>query len=85
MNETTYTLAELDRETRMGGAGKETADREIRRIDLSDFDRRRASGGEGSQEPFTQHGAGHRYVDARGRHPPGPRPAGSGRQWPARR
>jgi isopenicillin N synthase-like dioxygenase len=42
MNETTYTLAELDRETRMGGAGKETADREIRRIDLSDFDRRRA-------------------------------------------
>lgn len=42
MTDTTYTLAELDRETRMGGAGTETSDREIRRIDLSDFDNRKA-------------------------------------------
>ncbi|WP_299538326.1 isopenicillin N synthase family oxygenase [uncultured Streptomyces sp.] len=35
-------LAELDRESRMGGAGTEVSGREIRRIDLSDFDRRRS-------------------------------------------
>ncbi|MFJ1896022.1 isopenicillin N synthase family dioxygenase [Streptomyces sp. NPDC088115] len=39
---TTYSLAELSRETRMGGAGTETSGREIRRIDLSDFDSRKA-------------------------------------------
>ncbi|MFI8811750.1 MULTISPECIES: isopenicillin N synthase family dioxygenase [unclassified Streptomyces] len=37
-----YGLTELDRESRMGGRGTEVSDREIRRIDLSDFDRRRA-------------------------------------------
>ncbi|MGC5396329.1 isopenicillin N synthase family dioxygenase [Streptomyces sp. DT20] len=40
--ETTYSLAELAKETRMGGAGTETSGREIRRIDLSDFDARKA-------------------------------------------
>ncbi|MFC7304114.1 isopenicillin N synthase family dioxygenase [Streptomyces monticola] len=39
---TTYSLAELDRETRMGGAGTETGSREIRRIDLGDFENRKA-------------------------------------------
>ncbi|MFI5808331.1 isopenicillin N synthase family dioxygenase [Streptomyces sp. NPDC051561] len=34
-------LTELDREARMGGAGTERTDREIRRIDLSDFEDRR--------------------------------------------
>ncbi|MFE6889189.1 isopenicillin N synthase family dioxygenase [Streptomyces sp. NPDC057694] len=42
MTNTTYQLAELDKETRMGGAGTETSAREIRRIDLTDFDARRA-------------------------------------------
>ena len=31
----TYDLAELQKETRMGAMGSETASREIRRIDLS--------------------------------------------------
>ncbi|WP_330307804.1 MULTISPECIES: 2OG-Fe(II) oxygenase family protein [unclassified Streptomyces] len=38
----TYGLAELDKETHMGGAGTETTAREIRRIDLSDFEARKA-------------------------------------------
>ncbi len=42
MTETTYTLAELAKETRMGGAGTETSAREIRRIDLSGFEARKA-------------------------------------------
>ena len=37
----TYDLAELQKETRMGAMGSETASREIRRIDLSDFARRK--------------------------------------------
>ena len=36
-----HTLTELDKEARMGGLGSETQTREIRRIDLSDFDARR--------------------------------------------
>lgn len=35
-------LTELDRESRMGGEGTETLSRPVRRIDLSDFDARRA-------------------------------------------
>ncbi|MER5753505.1 2OG-Fe(II) oxygenase family protein [Streptomyces sp. NPDC002088] len=42
MPRSTYGLAELDKETRMGGAGTETTAREIRRIDLSDFEARKA-------------------------------------------
>ena len=37
-----YGLAELDREARMGGPGTETTARGIRRVDLADFDRRKA-------------------------------------------
>ena len=37
----TYDLAELQKETRMGAMGSETASREIRRIDLSDFAQRK--------------------------------------------
>ena len=33
-------MAELDKEARMGAMGSETHAREIRRIDLSDFERR---------------------------------------------
>lgn len=36
----TYDMTELNRETRMGGLGTETTDREVRRIDLSDFENR---------------------------------------------
>lgn len=39
---TNYALAELRKESRMGGVGTENADRTIPRIDLSDFDERRA-------------------------------------------
>lgn len=39
-------LEELDRETRMGAIGSETRRREVRRIDLTDFDRRREEIGE---------------------------------------
>lgn len=42
MTNTTYTLDELAKETRMGGAGTETSAREIRRIDLADFENRKA-------------------------------------------
>jgi isopenicillin N synthase-like dioxygenase len=38
----TYALAELQKESRMGGVGTENADRTIPRIDLSDFESRRA-------------------------------------------
>ncbi|TYL47609.1 isopenicillin N synthase family dioxygenase [Marinomonas sp. IMCC 4694] len=38
---TTYSLEELQRETTFGGAGEDTNDREIRIIDLSDFENRR--------------------------------------------
>ena len=38
----TYDMTELNRETRMGGLGTETTDREVRRIDLSDFENRRS-------------------------------------------
>ncbi|CAG7591221.1 2OG-Fe(II) oxygenase family protein [Rhodococcus opacus] len=37
-----HALNELAKESRMGGLGTETTDREIRRIDLSDFDARRS-------------------------------------------
>ncbi len=37
-----HILDELNKESRMGGAGSETSAREIRRIDLADFDRRKA-------------------------------------------
>jgi isopenicillin N synthase-like dioxygenase len=37
----THALTELQRETRMGALGTETADREIRRISLADFETRR--------------------------------------------
>jgi isopenicillin N synthase-like dioxygenase len=37
----TFSLTELDRESRMGGLGTETTDREVRRISLADFDTRR--------------------------------------------
>ncbi len=36
-----YSLGELELESRMGGQGTETADRQILVIDLSDFDARR--------------------------------------------
>ncbi|WP_077034322.1 isopenicillin N synthase family oxygenase [Pelomonas sp. KK5] len=36
-----YSLNELNKETRMGAMGTETSEREIRRIDLSDFERRK--------------------------------------------
>ncbi|MDB4836960.1 isopenicillin N synthase family oxygenase [Marinomonas sp.] len=38
---TSYSLEELQRETTFGGAGEEANDREIRIIDLKDFDERR--------------------------------------------
>ncbi|MGG7102908.1 isopenicillin N synthase family dioxygenase [Rhodococcus sp. 24CO] len=38
----TYEMTELSRESRMGGLGTETTDREVRRIDLSDFENRRS-------------------------------------------
>ncbi|MFJ2740604.1 isopenicillin N synthase family dioxygenase [Streptomyces sp. NPDC087440] len=41
-HETPYAMDELAKESRMGGAGTETSAREIRRIDLRDFDARRA-------------------------------------------
>ncbi|MFI9780794.1 2-oxoglutarate and iron-dependent oxygenase domain-containing protein [Streptomyces sp. NPDC051956] len=47
MTETAYDMAELAKEARMGGAGTETSAREIRRIDLSDFDARKAEITEG--------------------------------------
>jgi len=40
--DTAYALAELHRESRMGAFGSETRQREIRRIDLSDYARRKA-------------------------------------------
>jgi isopenicillin N synthase-like dioxygenase len=40
--DTAYALAELHRESRMGAIGSETTQREIRRIDLSDYARRKA-------------------------------------------
>ncbi|SIR95649.1 isopenicillin N synthase family dioxygenase [Williamsia sterculiae] len=43
---TTFDLTELDRESRMGGLGTETTDREVRRISLADFDTRRDQIGE---------------------------------------
>ncbi|MFN6998032.1 MAG: isopenicillin N synthase family dioxygenase [Aquincola tertiaricarbonis] len=39
---TPYTMQELAKESRMGSMGSETHQREIRRIDLSNFDERRA-------------------------------------------
>lgn len=42
MTATTYTLAELQKESRMGAMGSETQAREVRVIDLSDFEARRA-------------------------------------------
>jgi isopenicillin N synthase-like dioxygenase len=42
MTETTLPLHELARESRMGAHGTETDAREIRRIDLSDFDQRKS-------------------------------------------
>jgi len=37
----THSLTELDREARMGAAGTETTEREVRRISLADFEARR--------------------------------------------
>ncbi len=42
MNTATYGMAELQKESRMGAMGSETNDREIRVIDLADFESRRA-------------------------------------------
>jgi isopenicillin N synthase-like dioxygenase len=42
MTATPYTLAELQKESRMGAMGSETLAREVRVIDLSDFEARRA-------------------------------------------
>ncbi len=42
MNTATYGMAELQKESRMGAMGSETSDREIRVIDLADFENRRA-------------------------------------------
>ncbi len=42
MSSTPYDMAELQKETRMGAMGSETTTREIRRISLADFDRRKA-------------------------------------------
>ena len=42
MNSTSHGMAELQKEARMGAMGSETSAREIRRIDLSDFERRKA-------------------------------------------
>ncbi|MBA2951156.1 isopenicillin N synthase family dioxygenase [Streptomyces himalayensis] len=42
VSQPTYSLAELDKESRMGGPGIENTAREIRRIDLSDFEARKA-------------------------------------------
>ena len=42
MTTATYDLTELQKETRMGAMGSETSNREIRRIDLSDFEQRKA-------------------------------------------
>lgn len=42
MTTTDYDLSEVAREQRMGGLGTETDTREIRIVDLTDFDRRRA-------------------------------------------
>ena len=41
MTSTPYDLTELQKESRMGAMGSETDAREVRRIDLSDFERRR--------------------------------------------
>ncbi|MCP3711297.1 isopenicillin N synthase family oxygenase [Paraburkholderia sp. CNPSo 3274] len=41
-NDRRYTLTELDKEARMGGLGSETHAREVRIIDLADFEERRA-------------------------------------------
>lgn len=42
MTTATYDMAELQKETRMGALGTETTTREVRVIDLTDFERRRA-------------------------------------------
>jgi len=42
MTANTYTLAELQKESRMGAMGSETQAREVRVIDLTDFEARRA-------------------------------------------
>lgn len=42
MNAVAYALAELQKESRMGGVGQEGVAREVRRIDLSDFAHRKA-------------------------------------------
>ena len=41
MTAAAYQLAELNKESRMGGMGAESTAREVRRIDLSDFERRK--------------------------------------------
>jgi Isopenicillin N synthase and related dioxygenases len=41
-NVMTYSLEELNRESAVGNAGKEANDREIRVIDLSNFEQRRS-------------------------------------------
>ena len=42
MNAAAYKLAELNKESRMGAMGSESTAREVRRIDLSDFEHRQA-------------------------------------------
>jgi hypothetical protein len=42
MNAAAYKLAELNKESRMGAMGSESTAREVRRIDLSDFEARKA-------------------------------------------
>ena len=41
MTSHSYSLGELDKEARMGGQGAETSAREVRVIDISDFERRK--------------------------------------------
>jgi len=42
MNAAAYKLAELNKESRMGAVGSDSTAREVRRIDLSDFEARKA-------------------------------------------
>ncbi|WP_120971705.1 2OG-Fe(II) oxygenase family protein [Comamonas sp. lk] len=42
LHHTPYSLGELDKESRMGGQGMETRAREVRVIDISDFEHRKA-------------------------------------------
>ena len=74
----TYDMTELNRETRMGGLGTETTDREVRRIDLSDFENRRSEIAEELWSAATDIGF-FQIVQSRDRSGPGPRGFRGGR------